>query len=190
MKKEIIVLVIALFNVGFILAQEWQTDVAKAKEIALNENNVRGSIKTASVTVVKKRFKKNKDGTIQDLLSGKKRNRFIDNGNGTITDIYTSLMWLQQPKQIATTYGEAIDFCNSFNNRAAPELSTPSRIAKPPPSTSTTSVCRYHFPFLFKPTYNCIVFFLYIFYLMVIGWREFPPTYYLFPSIPRIRSPN
>ncbi len=82
--------------------------------IALNENNVRGSIKTASVTVVKKRFKKNKDGTIQDLLSGKKRNRFIDNGNGTITDIYTSLMWLQQPKRIATTYDEAIDFCTSF----------------------------------------------------------------------------
>ncbi len=82
--------------------------------IALNENNVKGSIKTASVTVVKKRFKKNKDGTIQDLLTGKKRNRFIDNKNGTITDIYTSLMWLKQPKQIATTYDEAIDFCNGF----------------------------------------------------------------------------
>jgi thioredoxin-related protein len=38
MKKEIIVLVIALMNVGFILSQEWQTDVAKAKEIASNEN--------------------------------------------------------------------------------------------------------------------------------------------------------
>jgi len=84
--------------------------------IALNENNAKGSIKTASVTVVKQRFRKNPDGTVQDLLTGKKRNRFIDNGNGTITDLYTSLMWLQQPKQIAANYNEAVDFCNNLKH--------------------------------------------------------------------------
>ncbi|MFK8006406.1 MAG: thioredoxin family protein [Saprospiraceae bacterium] len=38
MKKEIMILFIALLNVSSVLAQDWQTDFLKAKEIATEEN--------------------------------------------------------------------------------------------------------------------------------------------------------
>jgi len=84
------------------------------KVVARNENNVEGSFKTAAFTVVKKRYKLNKDGTITDQFTQKTRNRFLDNKDGTVTDLFTSLMWSKTPKQIALTYPEATDYCRSL----------------------------------------------------------------------------
>jgi hypothetical protein len=81
---------------------------------AKNENGEKGAVKTAAVSVVAERFKDNADGTITDLLTGKVTKRFVDNGDGTVTDILTSLMWLKQPKQIAVTWEDAVEYCRNL----------------------------------------------------------------------------
>jgi Protein of unknown function (DUF1566)/Caspase domain len=83
--------------------------------VALNEDNEDGAAKTAKITVYRDRFKKNKDGTVTDFLTGKTRNRFIDNNNGTITDLVTSLMWMQSPKQIALQWDKAVEYCRTLD---------------------------------------------------------------------------
>jgi len=43
-------------------------------------------------------------------------NRFLDNGDGTITDLKTNLMWLNQKEYIALApFDEAKEYCKSFN---------------------------------------------------------------------------
>jgi len=83
--------------------------------IARNENNAQGGAQTASFTVVRRRYKLNKDGTITDQFTQKTQNRFVDNKNGTITDLLTSLMWSKTPKQIALTYNEATEYCRELD---------------------------------------------------------------------------
>ena len=43
-------------------------------------------------------------------------NRFLDNGDGTVTDLKTNLMWLNQKEYFAVTpFDEAKEYCKSFN---------------------------------------------------------------------------
>lgn len=82
--------------------------------VAKNEDMVEGGIKTASLEVIKRRYKNNKDGTVTDLITGKIRDRFLDHGDGTITDLATNLMRPKKPKQIAVTYEEATEYCRDL----------------------------------------------------------------------------
>ena len=81
---------------------------------AFNEDGKPGRPQKGDFTVYKQRFRPNADGTVTDLLTGKKAKRFADNGDGTVTDLLTSLMWLQTPKQIAVNYEEAAEYCKSL----------------------------------------------------------------------------
>jgi len=81
---------------------------------ALNKDGRAGPAQKGKFVVYKQRYRPNKDGSVTDLLSGKKAKRFVDNGDGTVTDLVTSLMWLQTPKQIAVTYNEAVEFCKTL----------------------------------------------------------------------------
>jgi hypothetical protein len=76
-----------------------------------------GGFKTAALTVVKRRYKKNKDGTITDNLNGKTTTRFVNNKDGTVTDLLTSLMWMQRPKQVALNYEEAVEYCRNLKHK-------------------------------------------------------------------------
>lgn len=87
--------------------------------MAINEDGVEGAIKTALLTVVEKviaKFKCNKDGTVTNNETGRVRFRFVDNGDGTVTDLCTDLMWSKQPKREAVTWWEARDYCRQLND--------------------------------------------------------------------------
>lgn len=81
---------------------------------ARNQDNKTGQTQKGSFTNYKERFRPNKDGTVTDLLTGKKAERFVNNGDGTVTDRITSLMWLTTPKQIAVNYNEAVEYCKTL----------------------------------------------------------------------------
>jgi len=86
--------------------------------VAKNKNGNKGSNRTSTVTVLRDRFKKNADGTVTDLITGKVKNRFADNGDGTITDLVTNLMWLKSPKQIALSWGNAVEYCRKLDYKS------------------------------------------------------------------------
>jgi hypothetical protein len=86
--------------------------------MAINKDGVEGAITTALLTVVEKviaKFKCNKDGTVKNNETGKVRSRFVDNGDGTVTDLCTDLMWSKKPKRVAVTWWEAKDYCKKLN---------------------------------------------------------------------------
>jgi hypothetical protein len=82
--------------------------------IPRNKDDVEGGIKTSSVTVQEKGFKYNPDGTITDLVSGKVQKRFVDNNDGTVTDLLTNVMWMKEPKTVALTWDEAVEYCRNL----------------------------------------------------------------------------
>ena len=84
--------------------------------IARNEDEMEGAVKTAAVTIEKelKGYTYIGSGKIKDRKTGKVLKRFVDNGNGTVTDLLTNLMWLKQPKTVATDWGKAVEYCRSL----------------------------------------------------------------------------
>jgi len=90
------------------------TDLAGLSVLAVNEDNRSGAVKTASVAVFKDRYRLLKTGSIRDMITGETKTRFQNNGNGTVTDLLTNLMWLQQPKQIALTWENAVEYCRNL----------------------------------------------------------------------------
>ena len=86
----------------------------QATVAAINEDGVAGQEAALALKVMKQRYRRNPDGTLTDLISGKKRARFKDNGDGTVTDYLTSLMWTKQPKQIAVNWEAASDYCKAL----------------------------------------------------------------------------
>lgn len=94
------------------LDQEGDLNVAV---IALNPDNTAGRAKDLAVTTYKRRYAYNRaDGTVTDLLSKEKRSRFKDNGDNTFTDLMTGLVWLEQPKQIAIPFEDAVAYCSNL----------------------------------------------------------------------------
>ncbi|MFC1516499.1 DUF1566 domain-containing protein [Thermodesulfobacteriota bacterium] len=87
--------------------------------IPKNQDDVEGGIRTASVTVekLKIRYRRNPDSTLTDVVTGEVKDRLQDNGDGTVTDLLTGLMWLQQPKQIATNYEGAVEYCRALEHQ-------------------------------------------------------------------------
>jgi hypothetical protein len=83
--------------------------------VARNKNGKEGSSRTSAVTVLRNRFKKNADGTVTDLITGKVKSRFTDNGDGTVTDLITNLMWLRSPKRIALSWNDAVEYCRKLD---------------------------------------------------------------------------
>ncbi|MBT3312735.1 MAG: DUF1566 domain-containing protein [Desulfobacterales bacterium] len=83
--------------------------------VASNKDNVKGGIQKASVKVYSKRYKYNKDGTVTDQTTGEKRDRFLDNGDGTISDLATSRMWLKEPKPGPVTWEDSVEYCKSLS---------------------------------------------------------------------------
>lgn len=83
---------------------------------ALNEDNVAGRATGLTVTTLKRRYTYNRqDGTVTDLFSQENKPRFKDNGDATFTDLMTGLVWMEQPKQIALPYDEAVAYCSSLD---------------------------------------------------------------------------
>jgi len=82
--------------------------------VALNDDGQRGVPYTSELPVYRNRYLLRKDGTIVDVMTGKKMERFNDNGDGTITDLANSLMWTKTPKQIATSWEGAADYCRDL----------------------------------------------------------------------------
>jgi hypothetical protein len=84
--------------------------------VAKNEDGVEGGSKTSELTVaeLKKRYSHNRDGTITDVITGEIKKRFKDNGDGTVTDLYSNLMWLKSPKQVAQKYEDAVEYCENL----------------------------------------------------------------------------
>jgi hypothetical protein len=83
--------------------------------VALNEDNIEGRAQGLQVTTFKRRYKYNReDGTVTDLLSKEKKPRFKDNGDDTFTDLMTGLVWLEQPKQIAVNFKNAVEYCSAL----------------------------------------------------------------------------
>jgi Protein of unknown function (DUF1566)/Caspase domain len=91
-----------------------QSGTIEFKIIAQNADNEPGAPQIASLMAVKARFKKNPDGTLTDVFTGKTTPRFVDNGDDTVTDLLTSLMWTRSPKQIAVEYDEAVEYCREL----------------------------------------------------------------------------
>ena len=84
--------------------------------VAKNEDGVEGGSKTSELTVaeLKKRYTRNRDGTITDVITGEVKKRFKDNDDGTVTDLYSDLMWLKSPKQVALKYEDAVEYCENL----------------------------------------------------------------------------
>ena len=91
-----------------------QSGTVEFQVIALNDDNLPGRPANASLEAFKNRFKKNKDGSVTDIITGKTGPRFVDNGNDTVTDRLTSLMWSKTPKQFAVEYDEAVEYCRNL----------------------------------------------------------------------------
>ena len=66
----------------------------------------------------------------ENLIEGKNTSdnkRFVDNGDGTVTDLKTNLMWLNKPKFfMIVTFDDAVDYCKnlSYNNLTGWRLPT------------------------------------------------------------------
>jgi hypothetical protein len=84
--------------------------------IPMNKEGMEGGRRTASVTVekIRQRYKYAPNGKVRDVITGQIKDRFTDNGDGTVTDLLLGLMWLKQPKQIALSYEEAVEYCRSL----------------------------------------------------------------------------
>ncbi|MBN2062425.1 MAG: DUF1566 domain-containing protein [Deltaproteobacteria bacterium] len=84
---------------------------------AVNEDETEGVAKTATLIVeeIKMRYEYNPDGTITDKVTGEIKGRFVDNGDGSVTDLATNLMWLKEPKRVASDYDEADEFCRGLS---------------------------------------------------------------------------
>ena len=54
------------------------------------------------------------DGEIQAGI-GWPSPRFADNGNGTVTDNLTGLMWVKSPDSTTRRWSKALDYCNNLN---------------------------------------------------------------------------
>ncbi|MCD4716693.1 MAG: DUF1566 domain-containing protein [Desulfobacterales bacterium] len=95
--------------------------------VAKNEDDVEGGSKTSELTVaeLKKRYSRNKDGTVTDAITGEVKKRFIDNGDGTVTDLYSNLMWLKSPKQVALKYEDAVEYCENLKTKGYEEWRLP-----------------------------------------------------------------
>ncbi|MEW6672883.1 MAG: DUF1566 domain-containing protein [Thermodesulfobacteriota bacterium] len=85
--------------------------------VARNADDAEGLVKTASLVIEEepKGYAYIGDGKVKDRKTGQVLARFVDNGDGTITDRVTSLMWLQTPKTIAVTWDEANEFCRTLD---------------------------------------------------------------------------
>jgi hypothetical protein len=83
--------------------------------VARNEDGQPGPAFTGEIAVFKERYRLNPDGSLTDVITGEKEQRFIDNDDGTVTDRATSLMWLKQPKQIALDWQDAVEYCRSLD---------------------------------------------------------------------------
>jgi formylglycine-generating enzyme required for sulfatase activity len=94
-----------------------QTGNIKFSMVARNSEDAEGALRTAAVAVQKELvgYQYNRDGTVTDRKTREVKKRFVDNGDGTVTDLLTSLMWLKQPKTIAVGYTEAVDYCRNLN---------------------------------------------------------------------------
>jgi len=86
------------------------------KMVAENESQIEGLLRSSELVVSKlvKQYTKNTNETLTEITTGKIEKRFLDNANGTITDKLSGLLWLKQPKQIAISYEEAVDYCNNL----------------------------------------------------------------------------
>jgi len=82
--------------------------------VAINDDGRRGTPYTSELPVYRNRYLLRKDGTIVDVMTGNKMERFKDNGDGTVTDLATSLMWTRTPKQIAMSWDGAADYCREL----------------------------------------------------------------------------
>jgi len=83
--------------------------------VALNADKVAGRSQGVAVTTYKRRYTYNRtDGTVTDLLNKTKLSRFKDNGDDTFTDLMTGLVWVEQPKQIAVNFENAVAYCNNL----------------------------------------------------------------------------
>lgn len=91
-----------------------------------NEDGAYGGRTNVALKVMEQRFEKNDDGSLTDLLTGKKQPRFKDNGDGTVTDFLTNLMWTRSPKQIAVDFDNATTYCRELDtgNRTGWRLPT------------------------------------------------------------------
>lgn len=85
--------------------------------VARNADEAEGLVKTAAMLVEEepKGFAYLGEGKVKDRKTGKVLARFVDNGNGTITDRVTNLMWLQTPKTIAVSWNDAVEFCRTLD---------------------------------------------------------------------------
>jgi hypothetical protein len=83
--------------------------------IARNEDGKPGPAFAGEIAVFQERYRLNSDGTLTDVISGKQQQRFVDNGDGTIIDRATSLMWMKQPKQIALKWDDAVEYCRTLD---------------------------------------------------------------------------
>ena len=94
-----------------------QTGSFDLQIIARNEADAKGPVRTAALTVEKeiKGYEYNPDGTVTNRKTQAVSARFVDNGDGTVTDLLTSLMWLKQPKTIAVDYEKAVEFCRTLD---------------------------------------------------------------------------
>jgi len=88
--------------------------------IAINNTGDEGAVKTELLTVLERilaEYRCNQDGTVTSHQTGQTRSRFVDNGDGTVTDLCTDLMWLKKPKRVAVTWREAREFCKVLNTK-------------------------------------------------------------------------
>ncbi len=86
--------------------------------VAVNADKKEGQRKWAEFTVreMKDRYELIDNLTVLDRAKQKKIDRFADNGDGTVTDLYTSLMWLKRPYTInGQTYDQAVEYCQNFS---------------------------------------------------------------------------
>jgi len=53
------------------------------------------------------------DGALQKGVANPSP-RFTDNGNGTVTDNLTGLMWIKNPDATVRTWNDAVDYCSNL----------------------------------------------------------------------------
>jgi len=85
--------------------------------VARNADEIEGLAKTAALSIQEepRGYAYIGDGKVKDRKTGKVLDRFVNNGDGTVTDRVTHLMWLQTPKTIAVSWDDANEFCRTLN---------------------------------------------------------------------------